>query len=259
MAANCLTSISSEALDTAFGRMRVSNAGARLHRAASVLPHESPGMAYRAMLSHWEFPDRIVPGAIEPQTAFSDTRYEQIAGNDAVALMMLIDSAVYLPDDILVKVDRASMAVSLESRCPILDYRLFELAWRLPMSLKRRDGAGKWILKQLAWRRVPRELLERPKSGFGVPISAWLRGPLREWSEDLLDSARLRREGYLDAREVERAWNAHRTAQSDNSYRLWSVLMFEAWLEKYHGTHLHDEAPPDGRAYGDRQPSRLPA
>ncbi len=232
IAATCLTSLSPDVLDAALGPMGIRNAGARLHRVASVLPHESVGLAYRAMVSQWEFPSQLAVGGTEPPTAFGDAEYAEVTG-DEVAAMMLIDAAVYLPDDILVKVDRASMAVSLESRCPLLDYRLFELAWRLPMELKRRNGSGKWILKELAYRRVPRELLDRPKTGFDMPVAEWLRGPLRAWSQDLLSSSRLRREGYLNAEHVERAWQAHASGQFDNSHRIWNILMFEAWMERY--------------------------
>jgi asparagine synthase (glutamine-hydrolysing) len=233
LAANCLTGVPADVLDAALSPAQVRNAGARLHRAASVLRHESTGMAYRAMISQWEFPEAVALGASEPGTPFADTRYSDVAG-DEIASMMLLDAAVYLPDDILVKVDRASMAVSLESRCPLLDYRLFELAWRLPMRMKRRDGVGKWILKQLAYKLVPRELLDRPKAGFAVPIAEWLRGPLRQWSDDLLEPRRLRQQGLLDPKRVESAWKAHREGRIDHSSRLWAVLMLEAWLDEYH-------------------------
>ena len=122
----------------------------------------------------------------------------------------------------------------LESRCPLLDYRVYELAWRLPMALKRRHGTGKWILKQLAYNLVNRELLERPKAGFGVPMGEWLRGPLQAWGEDLLDAGRLRQQGFLASAPIRAAWNAHLTGNADNTLRLWNVLMFEAWLEEYH-------------------------
>jgi asparagine synthase (glutamine-hydrolysing) len=233
LAADCVIGVPAKVLDAALRPARVHNAGARLHRAASVLRHESTGLSYRAMISQWEFPDALVVGASEPDTPFTDTRYSDVTG-DEIASLMLLDAAVYLTDDILVKVDRASMAVSLESRCPLLDYRLFELAWRLPMSWKRRDGVGKWILKQLAYKLVPRELLDRPKAGFAVPVGQWLRGPLREWSGDLLDSQRLRQEGLLDPKPIEAAWKAHLKDAADNSSRLWTVLMLESWLDRYH-------------------------
>jgi asparagine synthase (glutamine-hydrolysing) len=233
IAADCITGMPANMLDTALSPVRVHNAGARLHRAASVLRHESTGLAYRAMISQWEFPEDLVVGASEPGTPFADPRYTGVAV-DEIASMMLLDAAVYLTDDILVKVDRASMAVSLESRCPLLDYRLFELAWRLPMRFKRRDGVGKWILKQLAYKLVPRELLDRPKAGFAVPIGEWLRGPLREWGGELLDSRRLRQEGLLDPKPIQAAWKAHLEGRIDNSSRLWTVLMLESWLDRYH-------------------------
>ena len=149
---------------------------------------------------------------------------------DPVARMMALDGLTYLPDDILVKVDRASMAVSLETRAPFLDRDVMEFAWSLPMSMKLRDGRGKWILRQLLDRHVPRELIERPKMGFGIPLDDWLRGPLRQWAGDLLAEDRLRREGYLHPQAITRTWNAHLRLQGNFGYRLWSVLMFQAWL-----------------------------
>lgn len=232
-AAMCASAVPADLLDAALRPAGVRHAGPRVHRAASVLAETNPGLAYRAMLSQWEFPEMVARGGAEVVTPFSDSRYSDVAG-DEVATMMLLDAAVYLPDDILVKVDRASMAVSLESRSPLLDYRLFELAWRIPMSVKRRDGSGKWILKELAYKLVSRELLTRPKSGFAIPIVDWLRGPLRAWGEELLNPARLREEGYLDPEQVQGAWRAHQGGHIDYSNRLWTVLMFEAWLEQYH-------------------------
>jgi asparagine synthase (glutamine-hydrolysing) len=209
----------------------IEDAGARLHRLGAVLMERSTGTAYQQMLARWAFPDRVVSGAGGLATPFSDEDYVNVTSSEIEA-MMLIDSATYLPDDILVKVDRASMAVSLEARCPILDYRIFEFAWRLPLELKRRNGEGKAILKDLAYGLVPRELLDRPKSGFAIPIAAWLRGPLREWAEDLLSPERLRREGWLDANEVSSALHRHLNG-FDSAASLWTALMFESWLETY--------------------------
>jgi asparagine synthase (glutamine-hydrolysing) len=194
------------------------------------------------MVSRWEFPGAVARGGLEAATPFADGRYSE-TGGDEVATMMLLDAAVYLPDDILVKVDRASMAVSLESRCPLLDYRLFELAWRIPMSIKRRDGSGKWILKQLAYKLVPRELLDRPKTGFSMPIVDWLRGPLRAWGEELLDPKRLREEGFFNPQYVQAAWSAHQGGHIDYSDRLWTMLMFQAWLARYHKQQPVSSAP----------------
>ena len=248
LAADCVTAVPADVLDSAFSPVRMRNAGARLHRAASVLRHESTGLAYRAMISQWEFPEDVVLSASEPETPFADRRYTDVA-RDEIGAMMLLDAAVYLTDDILVKVDRASMAASLESRCPLLDYRLFELAWRLPMSLKRHGGVGKWILKQLAYKLVPRELLDRPKAGFAVPVGEWLRGPLREWGGDLLDPRRLRQEGLLAPKTIEAAWKAHLEGRIDNSSRLWTVLMLESWLEQYHSGHPTECSAPAAAVY----------
>lgn len=153
------------------------------------------------------------------------------AGEDAVAWMMRTDTLTYLPDDILCKVDRAAMAISLETRVPFLDHRVLELAWRLPASMKIRDGRGKWALRQLLYRQVPRALIERPKAGFALPIGEWLRGPLRDWAEALITPARVSREGYLDAERVRRLWRRHLSGRYDHTGPLWAVLMFQAWLE----------------------------
>ena len=146
------------------------------------------------------------------------------------ARMMAWDTLTYLPDDILHKVDRAAMAVSLETRVPFLDHRVAELAWRLPLTMKIHHGQGKWALRQILHKYVPRELVERPKSGFALPIGSWLRGPLRSWAEELLSKERLEREGWLDAASVRTRWQEHCNGTRDWAVSLWSVLMFQAWL-----------------------------
>lgn len=177
----------------------------------------------------------VVDGDIPPNLL--DIRSAWPTLEDPVARMMALDGLTYLPDDILVKVDRAAMAVSLETRAPFLDRDVMEFAWRLPMHMKLRDGKGKWILRQLLDRHVPRALIDRPKMGFGIPLDQWLRGPLREWAGDLLAEDRLRREGYLRPEAITRTWQAHQRGEGSFGYRLWSVLMFQAWLEEQGGSH----------------------
>lgn len=202
--------------------------GARLHRLGNTLAATSHEKVYLSLMSFWEDAGALVPGASELPTPF--TRGEAAGLPAFIDKMMLLDELVYLPDDILVKVDRASMAVSLEARGPLLDYRLVEFAWRVPRAFKIRDGKGKWILRDLLARYVPREIIDRPKAGFAVPVQQWLRGPLRRWAEDLLDERRIAREGLLNASLIRQTWSEH-LAGRDWSSRLWAVLMFESWLE----------------------------
>lgn len=186
---------------------------------------------YRCLVSHWRDPAAVVIGGAEPPTALTDSK-RQTALQDPVERMMYADLVSYLPDDVLTKVDRASMAVGLEARTPLLDHRVAEFAWQTPMTEKVRGGQGKWLLRQVLYRYVPKELIERPKTGFGVPLGSWLRGPLRDWAEALLDAKRLHAEGYFDPVPIRDAWQAHVRGRSNDPYRLWDVLMFQAWLDR---------------------------
>ncbi len=192
--------------------------------------HFDPFEDFRhASLSHWQTPEAVVLNAKEPDTILTDrSRWAKVDG--LVEQLTYFDMAMYLPDDILTKVDRASMSVSLEARVPFLDHRVVEFSQRLPVSMKIRDGGGKWILRQILHRYVPSELVERPKMGFGVPIDRWLRKELRDWAEDLLHVDRLKNEGFFNAELVHQKWTQH--LQGIQKYHIWDVLMFQAWLDK---------------------------
>jgi asparagine synthase (glutamine-hydrolysing) len=171
-----------------------------------------------------------VPDAVEPPTALADpAHWADLA--DLQHRLMYIDMASYLPDDLLVKIDRASMSVGLETRAPLLDHRVVELAWQLPLSMKIRGSQGKHVLREVLRKYVPDALTSRPKKGFGVPLGTWLRGSLRDWAEELLDEARLRREGYFASEPIRRKWAEHLSGRRNWQYHLWNVLMFQAWLQ----------------------------
>ncbi len=185
---------------------------------------------YHYLLSHFKDPAALVLGAREPETVLSKAGP---ALSDRFRLMTLLDVESYLPDDILTKVDRASMAVGLEARVPILDHRVVEFAAALPTSMKVRNGQGKWILRQLLNRHVPKDLVDRPKMGFGVPIALWMKNELRDWCESLLAPAVVRRQGYLDAEMVSRMWTEYLAGEDNWNYYLWDVLTFQAWLAEW--------------------------
>ncbi len=211
------------------GSLRQANLGDKLHKAAGVLASGSVDALYLGLVSHWDDPASVVIGGTEPPT-FLTGNAPALDGLDDIQRMMALDALTYLADDILVKVDRAGMGVSLEGRVPFLDHRVVEFAWTLPQSMKLRDGVGKWVLRQVLYRYVPKELIERPKMGFGVPIGDWLRGPLRDWAENLLDEARLQREGYFHPNPIRQKWAEHLSGARNWQYHLWDVLMFQAWL-----------------------------
>jgi asparagine synthase (glutamine-hydrolysing) len=236
--ASAITAVSPGAWDGAFERLahvipkrfRYGSPGYKLHKMADVLSASSIDAVYDRLSSHWGTSTSVVHGARELTTALADPTYAaRVPG--FVEKMLYLDLVTYLPDDILTKVDRASMAVGLEARVPILDHRVVEFAWRLPLSMKYRGGQSKWILRQVLYRYVPRSLVERPKVGFGIPLYSWLRGPLREWAEELLDERRLANEGFFDPAPIRRRWLEHLAGKRRWEYHLWDVLMFQAWLE----------------------------
>jgi asparagine synthase (glutamine-hydrolysing) len=202
-------------------------AGEKLQKLAGVLSDESSGY-YRSLVAQWPDAWSLVKGArLLDQPAFSDDIRARF--KDELSWMQYADSVTYLPDDILTKVDRASMAVSLEARVPLLDHRVAEFAWRLPSRLKMRGGQGKWLLRQVLYKYVPKALVERPKMGFGVPIDAWLRGPLKDWAADLLDPSAMTQAGLLDPAPIQEKWAEHQSGKRNWQHFLWNVLMFEAW------------------------------
>lgn len=238
LAAKGLTSVSPQSWNKLAGAvesllprsLRFANVGDKLHKGAGVLDSQSVDALYSRLASHWQVPAAVVVDGYEPPTLLSSAAHIG-SGLDNVQRMMALDMLTYLPDDILVKVDRAAMGVSLETRVPFLDHRVVEFAWRLPQSVKLRDGQTKWALRQVLYRHVPRALIERPKMGFGVPIGDWLRGPLQEWAESLLDQSRLKNDGFFHVEAIRGKWREHLSGQRNWQYHLWDVLMFQAWLQ----------------------------
>ncbi len=210
-------------------KYRFSLPGDKLHKLAEILLAESPDGLYRDLLSHWKNPTALVLNSQEPLTVLTDDS-QKASLKDFTQRMMFADLVSYLPDDILTKVDRASMGVSLEARVPLIDHRVVEFAWSLPQHMKVRNGEGKWILRKVLDRYVPREMMDRPKMGFGVPIDSWLRGPLKDWAESLLDERRLKDEQFFNPAPIRELWKQHQTGRYNNQYYLWDVLMFQSWL-----------------------------
>jgi asparagine synthase (glutamine-hydrolysing) len=236
----------------ASGKVRSDGFDYRMLRLADRLGCTTPQQLYRHLMSYWVAPIKLVVDGDEPATLLADAP-EKRDLDQFVDQMMLLDTLTYLPDDILVKVDRASMAVALEVRAPLLDHRVLEFAWGLPLALKLEGGRGKLVLRRLLSRYVPEQLFERPKTGFGVPIYRWLRGPLRDWAESLLEKQRLGREGYFNPTPIRSVWQSLLKGRSEWTYGgelLWSVLMFQAWLE-------HSRQPAEQRLCDSRAPERF--
>jgi asparagine synthase (glutamine-hydrolysing) len=256
LGSRALTLLSPDGWDRQFARLgpllpaglRQRTPGDKLHKLAGVLAADTPEELYRGLVSQWKRPEEVVLGAHEPSTAITD-RSRWAALPDFTQRMMFLDLVSYLPDDILAKVDRASMAVSLEARVPLIDHRVVAFAASVPLSMKIRDGQGKWLLRRVLDQYVPRDLIERPKMGFGVPIDVWLRGPLREWAEELLDERRLLAEGYFHPVPIRQKWREHLSGSRNWQYQLWNVLQFQAWRECW--------APSPASASADQSSSTL--
>jgi asparagine synthase (glutamine-hydrolysing) len=240
IAGGALSRVPPATVDKAFNRagrlvpksLQVRLPGMKVQKAGRVLPAANLHETYRLLASHFDDPEQVVIGATEPPSLVTSPR-RWPTGLSGTELMIYLDSMTYLPDDILTKVDRATMGVSLEGRVPFLDPDVASFAWSLPMDLKIRNGTGKWLLRQLLYRHVPQSLVDRPKMGFGIPLGSWLRDPLKAWAGDLLNRDRLRREGYLSAGVVGRLWDDHQSGRADHEYELWDVLMFQAWMEQH--------------------------
>lgn len=210
-------------------RFQLSIPGEKARKLADVLSLSDGRAFYRQLSSHWIDPESVVIGATEPLTLITNPTASP--KTDCLEhAMMAMDAQTYMPDDVLTKVDRSAMAISLETRVPMLDHRVVELAWQMPLEYKIRNGQGKWLLRQVLYRHVPKELIERPKMGFGIPLDSWLRGPLRDWAEDLLDEQRLRQEGYFHPAPIRKVWAEHLSGEKNWQYHLWAILMFQAWL-----------------------------
>jgi len=205
--------------------------GDKLHKLATIVSLSEDTEVYRRLVTHWE-PSQVMPGVEEAKGILWDSSLPRDMPG-FLERMQFLDLVTYLPDDILTKVDRASMAVALEARVPLLDHRVVEFAWRIPRKALVRGGLSKWPLRQILYRHVPPQLVERPKMGFGIPLGEWLRDPLRDWAEALLSEKRLREAGLLDAVQVRRTWTAHLSGERNWQYPLWNVLMFEAWRERW--------------------------
>ena len=204
---------------------QMTNWGDKLHKAGRVLNAKNINELYKILTTHWD-PTDIVLGYEE----YLDKKSDVFCSLNDIQCMMLMDSMIYLPDDILTKVDRAAMGVSLETRVPFLDHRVVEFSWKIPQSMKINNGVGKWILRKILYKYVPESLIDRPKMGFGIPLDMWLRGELRDWAEDLLDESKLRQQGYLNPMPIRKKWNEHLSGTHNWQHHLWDVLMFQAWL-----------------------------
>src|SRR5215813_5852678 len=211
---------------------RLPRPGDRMHKLANIFELDGPDAIYRRLVSQWEEPQIVAARGSEPPSPIGDPKLSNVFPQ-LLSRMQYLDMMTYLPDDILTKVDRTTMAVSLEARVPLLDHRVVAFAWSLPTALKAQNGRGKLILRRVLERYVPLALIDRPKMGFGVPIDAWLRGPLREWAESLLSAPRLAADGLLHPAPIRKAWSEHLAGTRNWQYPLWTVLMFQAWRERW--------------------------
>jgi len=208
----------------------INNFGDKVHKGAPILLNASMQELYAALVSHWQNPESLIINGTEPKTILNESEH-RFQDFNQIQKMMILDLLTYLPDDILVKVDKAAMGVSLESRIPFLDPMIIEFAWSLPDDFKIYKNQTKWILRQVLHRHVPEKLIDRPKMGFGIPIDVWLRGPMKDWAYELIKPSRLKMEGYFNPDPIHQKWNEHLSGKRNWAYHLWDILMFQSWLE----------------------------
>lgn len=234
--------------------------GKKLHKLAEILAVDSPETMYHQLVTHWEHPSSLVLGAVELPTVLTDQqRWATLP--TLMDRLMYFDAVTYLPGDILTKVDRATMGVSLEGRIPLLDHRIVEFAMQLPLSMKVRNGQGKWLLRQLLYNYVPPQLVDRPKMGFGVPMGQWLRGSLKEWAESLLDKKRLTDQGLFQVDPIQKKWQEHLSGKRNWQVYLWDILMFQAWFDNERvneGSPAHEPSRKHVSVVGQAPPQRRP-
>ncbi|RJP74847.1 MAG: asparagine synthase (glutamine-hydrolyzing) [Desulfobacteraceae bacterium] len=213
-------------------KFKLDTPGDRIFKLSEAIAAGTPELMYRSFVSHWKHPEDLVRGTREPLTMATDG-HRKLPFQDFTHVMMALDLATYLPDDILTKVDRASMSVALETRVPILDHRVVEFSWRLPLEMKVKNRQGKRILREVLYKYVPKSMIERPKTGFAVPLETWLRGPLRDWAESLLDKRKIKEQGLLNPDLIHGRWREHLSGKQNRQHEIWDVLMFQEWKKQY--------------------------
>lgn len=236
-AAFMLDKLPAPAADAILGGLRLKARADQLQKLIGVVRSDSLVGAYSRLIRLWDNDDEIISDM--PHSVFATN--DRIWPNwpDPLSVLLFVEMSTSLPDNMMVKVDRAAMAVSLETRVPLLDHRIVEFCWRLPLRMKLRNGVSKWILRQVLYKHVPREMIDRPKSGFETPMGSWLRGPLREWAQDLLDPRSILQDGFLNPKPIQKRWREHLSGRKKWQHHLWAVLMFQAWLRRAGSTQTY--------------------
>jgi asparagine synthase (glutamine-hydrolysing) len=206
--------------------------GLKIQKLANILDSSTSKDLYSRLITHWKNPAKVVKGTTNTNDLYS-RQFEVLDTDNFTHQMMYMDMQTFLTDDILTKVDRSSMSVGLEARVPFLDHRLIEFAWKVPLDMKIKNNQGKWLLRQVLYKYVPMEMIERPKMGFGIPIDSWLRGPLRAWADELLNKERIEAEGIFEYELIHKKWREHLNGKRNWAYHIWDILMFQCWYDKH--------------------------